>query len=70
MALSIWITIGKAIICIFILLAGWILYIMQDELGYEEFSRYKKLKYRIGAICYAVIILGIIALYYINIKKL
>lgn len=56
----------KILIIIFILFAVMILFMMTDELGNDEYSKFKKLKDKIGLICYLVIILGFIGLFLIN----
>lgn len=51
-------------IIILILLAVMILFFLRDDLGYDEYSRFKKIKDKIGLICYIVIILGFIGLFF------
>lgn len=59
----------KILITIFVLFAVLILFLMNDGLGYDEFSKFKKLKDKMGLICYLVIILGYIGFIVINIKS-
>ncbi|KIX20700.1 hypothetical protein SY27_12470 [Flavobacterium sp. 316] len=56
----------KIIVSLLVLLAVLILFLNQDDLGYDELSKYKKLKDRIGIICYLVIIIGFICLFFID----
>lgn len=52
----------EILIKILIGLAVLVLFLLQDKIGHDEFSRYKKTKDRAGLICYMTIIFGFIAL--------
>lgn len=56
----------KVLVSILILFAVMILFLFQDDLGHHELSKYKKIRDRVGVICYLVIILGFIGLFFID----
>lgn len=55
----------EILIKILIGLAVLVLFLLHDNIGHDEFSRYKKMKDRTGFICYMTIIFGFIALWLI-----
>ena len=51
---------------ILILFAVLILFFMQDDLGNDEYSKFKKTKDKAGMICYTIIILGFTILFFMK----
>lgn len=56
----------KIFIKILILFAVLILFLMQDDLGNDEYSKFKKTKDKAGMICYTIIILGFTILFFMK----
>ncbi len=56
----------RILVSILILFAVMILFLLQNEVDYNELSKYRKVNNRVGMICYLVIILGFIGLFFID----